>query len=221
MRDRDLRRGARGAAAGARPPQRDLFTTTFDCGLILDQAEAPKDDRPGPENLAHRGGYIAIAFQLVARTALHEIGHDPGAVQTSAPHAGQGAHCYGNDDAMRYPYTAAVPTQTPLLRACVADPQPFDCGQDDYFGPARAAGNYLDTHWNTYDSIFICEIATCVPPAPAPPAAPAPAGTVAAPPPPAAAAPARKRAATRRKAAARKRKRAAARRRAAARECRR
>ena len=196
-----------------------LFTSSFDCGLVLGTAEAPKDDRPGPENLANRGGYMAIAYQLVARTALHEIGHTLGAVQLSAPHSDQGDHCYDNDDTMCYAYTAGVPAQTPLLRPCVADPQPFDCGQDDYFSPAPAPGTYLDSHWNTYDSIFMCEIASCVPPAPAPPAPPAPAPPAAqVTPPPPAAAPARKRKADRKRKA---RKRKAARRRAAARKRRR
>jgi hypothetical protein len=41
--------------------------------------------------------------------------------------------------------------------------QVFDCGQDDYFNPVPTAGSYLATHWNTYDSPWMCPADTCGP----------------------------------------------------------
>jgi hypothetical protein len=156
-------------AAG--PRNAIIYAPTIKCGAIAGFAQAPGDSQPGPANAANRGGYLAVTFYLEGRTALHEIGHNLGAVQLLAPHTDGGRHCWDVDDVLCYPYFTFAP-QSPL-RPCDgrgAALAPFDCGKDDYFNPAPAAGSYLASNWNTYNSVFMCELATCVPPAPPPPA---------------------------------------------------
>ena len=77
---------------------------------------------------------------------LHEITHNLGAVQNSAPHASS-FHCTDGRDVM--------------CRPVATDPFPctveaYDCGKDDYFDVNPTPGNYLDTHWNVARSVFTC-----------------------------------------------------------------
>jgi hypothetical protein len=77
-----------------------------------------------------------------------------------APHATSYGHCTDGYDVMCYadggssaaPYTN---TSCPQLTGAQAGmTQTYDCGRDDYFNPSPAAGSYLATHWNVYDSAF-------------------------------------------------------------------
>ena len=157
-------------AAG--PRNAIIYAPTIQCGAIAGFAQAPGDSQPGPANAANRGGYLAVTFYMEGRTARHEIGHNLGAVQLLAPHTDGGRHCWDVDDILCYLYFDLAP-QSPL-RPCDAGGAPlaaFDCGKDDYFNPAPAPGSYLASNWNTYNSVFMCELAECVP-AVAPPAPP-------------------------------------------------
>jgi hypothetical protein len=135
---------------------------------------------------------MAVTFYAEGRTALHEAGHNLGAVQRLAPHSDGGGHCWDNFDIMCYPYTEFAPQSA--VRPCAdTEPPPFDCKQDDYFSPNPAPGSYLATRWNTFDSVFMCELSTCVPervvaepsptpeatttPTPSPPRSPTPTAT--------------------------------------------
>jgi hypothetical protein len=139
-------------------------------------------------------GLIAVSFYNATRwdgtgagdvsvrrdISLHEVGHNLGAVQSGAgqdpvPHGSLMSHCYEEWDVMCYddggPYFDAGGE---LVFSCgteaVPVPSLFDCNQDDYFRtldpPAGTDGSYLATHWNVYDSAFLCPVTPptgCVP----------------------------------------------------------
>jgi hypothetical protein len=86
-------------------------------------------------------------------------------VQWGAPHSTQPAgqaspqfgHCWQGADVMCYVENAGAShaMQADCAALPGAIPQNYDCGRDDYFNPAPAAGSYLATHWNTYDNVFL------------------------------------------------------------------
>src|SRR4051812_650695 len=163
----------------------------------------------GTRNVHNRGGLTSVLFSRDGATApggarwgwwpegfLHEMTHNLGAVQWGAPHSTepkgqtlpQYGHCWQGADVMCYTEDASA--AHPMQQDCAGLPgaiaQSYDCGRDDYFNPAPAAGSYLATHWNTYDSAFLAacgEIAPAcgggslwVPAAPAATTAPSVAG---------------------------------------------
>ena len=97
-------------------------------------------------------------------TFLHELSHNLGAVQDSAPNSTLAAHCFDEWDVMCY---ADGGSGGPLdFTACPAGiefdfSEAFDCNGDDYFDPSPAAGSYLAQRWNAYDSVFLCPIDSC------------------------------------------------------------
>jgi hypothetical protein len=136
-------------------------------------AQVTDDDRPDAANDANVGGLTAIMWTNPSTqpdpsdpwqptVMLHEITHNLGGVQQSAPHHTSNWHCTDGEDVMCYedgsPEAAGYDdTICPLSSAAV--PQTFDCGHDDYFNPAPAPGSYLDVHWNVYRSVFMGECA--------------------------------------------------------------
>ena len=139
-----------------------------------------EDDSPWATNIANVAPHSRYAYlegggvdffgteQLASQYAdqvLHEVMHTLGAVQPSAPHFSGGAHCYEIYDVMCY--TPKDGTADVFLRNCeiisaLPNPgKPLDCGEDDYFNPSPARGSYLATHWNVYDSGFLCSLARC------------------------------------------------------------
>ncbi|WP_241980065.1 Ig-like domain-containing protein [Cryobacterium glaciale] len=97
----------------------------------------------------------------------HEVGHNIGAVQDSAPHSTRGGHCYDEADLMCYDdgglYFAAGGT---LTFTCAGLDSAIDCHDEDYYYPGTPpASNYLATHWNTSNSGFLTPVASsAVPP---------------------------------------------------------
>jgi hypothetical protein len=145
-------------------------------------ADLVLDDRPGPENDNNTGGRVAVIWGQGGSdflggvgdderraAVLHEIGHLLGGVQLSAPHSTGAGHCTDGWDIMCYADGGPHDAQS---YPCPGDPghAEFDCNHDDYFSPAPAASSYLATHWNAYNSAFLCPVAECAPPV-APPAA--------------------------------------------------
>jgi hypothetical protein len=170
----------------------------------------PTGERAGSANVHNRGGLTSILFSRSGAAApgsarwgwwpegfLHEMTHNLGAVQWGAPHSTQPlggsspqyGHCWQGADVMCYVEDAgaAHAMQQDCAGLPGAIPQNYDCGRDDYFNPAPAAGSYLATHWNTYDSAFLAacgEVAPAcgggslwVPEPPAATSAPSVAGT--------------------------------------------
>jgi hypothetical protein len=128
----------------------------------------PTADASGPSNFHNFGGLTGIMFVEPSTSPnasgwqptvmLHEITHNLGGVQFSAPHATSEAHCIDGEDLMCYPDgspESAYYDDTVCPYAGGAIPQTYDCGHDDYYDPAPAAGSYLATHWNVYDSAFM------------------------------------------------------------------
>ena len=101
-----------------------------------------------------------------AEGMLHELTHNLGAVGDDAPHASGYGHCWDGYDVMCY-RDGPAPRQAmayPCPRLPNVMSQVYDCGGDDYFNVAPAAGTYLGDHWNVYDNRFL---AACVDSAPA------------------------------------------------------
>ena len=108
------------------------------------------DDRASADNANNSGISYAIDYADLLvdgpawPTILHEVGHNMGAVQLSAPNTSGAFHCNDGVDVMCYddngPSSDHSETACPLMR--------FDCSGDDYFSPSPIAGSYLATHWN-------------------------------------------------------------------------
>ena len=131
-------------------------------------AEVSPDDQPGKNNQANRGGLIGMMLtppgtapdpeDWQPTVMLHEITHNLGGVQHSAPHSTLYWHCWDGRDVMCYddgspgspPYTSTVCS---FIGGAI--PQTYDCGHDDYFNPDPVPGSYIAAHWNVYTSDFM------------------------------------------------------------------
>jgi hypothetical protein len=157
----------------------------YDYGLG-ENVLGPAGDRRGAGNAHNYGGFASVLFSRDGQPApgpgarswwpegfLHEISHNLGAVQWSAPHSTQPpgfqlpryGHCWQGADVMCYVEDAgaAHAMQYDCPRVGGAIPQAYDCGRDDYFNPAPPAGSYLAAHWNVYDSAFLGSCAEIAP----------------------------------------------------------
>ena len=159
---------------------KDRIYVTFVDGIAAvypycGQAQMDRDDSPGLSNRSN----IGPAFALIGTdcwngtTTLHEIGHNLGAVQMSAPHTSGAAHCYDEIDVMCYndggsyflgpdgtdgtadDRTVQIVCADPLGTLLDPSDKQFDCNQDDYYDPSPAAGSYLATHWNVANSFWV------------------------------------------------------------------
>jgi hypothetical protein len=124
-----------------------------------------------PEGAKHAAGdRFAFVFnpvlsdfnpRYVAQNGTHEVFHLLGAVQPSAPHTGGAGHC--DDFQLDLMCTGGDPSCQLRQYTTTVLPLPLDCNGDDYFNPEPPPGSYLATHWNTYNSPFLCVVGTCAP----------------------------------------------------------
>jgi fibronectin type III domain protein len=149
------------------------------CGI----AQVYGDDSPAQNNLSNGNPSVPGEFARVDNGCwglpgqsieAHELMHALGGVQTSAPHATQFSHCWDDSDRMCYDDGSG----TAMKQICPAGHEnAFDCNHDDYyFAGAPPAGNYLASHWNVANSVFLSSQAGSAgtPPPPPPPGPTAP-----------------------------------------------
>lgn len=132
-----------------------VFVDTASAG-ICGIATGSGDDSLGQANWNNYGpGFSRVdAGCWGANAAAHELMHNLGAVNHSAPNTSLGGHCIDDYDIMCY----SDPPHFPTMRIDCADfdlENLYDCGSDDYFNPNPSPGSYLDTHWNTANNRFL------------------------------------------------------------------
>ncbi|WP_265865057.1 RICIN domain-containing protein [Streptomyces sp. SKN60] len=114
------------------------------------------DERPSQNNQSNFGPSYGRTDSGCwgGHTAAHELGHNLGAVNNSAPNTSRGAHCTDEYDVMCYSDTPYYPQMRYVCTNQAAE-NILDCNHDDYFHTNPKAGSYLATHWNIADNQFL------------------------------------------------------------------
>ncbi len=117
------------------------------------------DDRAAATNANNRGPSYARADRTCwnSHTAAHELMHNLGGVQESAPHTTGFGHCIDEYDVMCYQDDPRAPPIQFVCMPATTFENRYDCGHDDYFDPLPDAGSYLATHWNTAENWFLTQ----------------------------------------------------------------
>ncbi|GHC40061.1 hypothetical protein GCM10010507_12630 [Streptomyces cinnamoneus] len=136
------------------------------------------DERPGPDNLSNFGPSYGRTDSGCwgGSTPAHELGHNLGAVNNSAPHTSKAAHCVDEWDIMCYSDAPYYPTMQTICPDRANDDR-LDCGHDDYFHTNPKPGSYLATHWNIANNRFLIAGGGSTDPNPSPTPTPNPTGT--------------------------------------------
>lgn len=142
--------------AGYTDPNRKYLMWT-DADVYCGIAEISLDDRQDPVVNRNNSGpnYARVDTPCWGRggaVELHELFHNLGAVQLSAPNTSGGFHCVDEWDRLCYQDSAGVV----LKYECPSDQANLlDCNDNDYLHSNPAPESYLATHWNTFDSGFL------------------------------------------------------------------
>ena len=118
-----------------------------------------EDDRDSAANYNNTGaayGRTDRECWAYPEVLAHELMHNLGAVQPSAPNSTDYGHCTDEYEIMCY---VDGPTTPPMRKICTQqypnDYSLFDCRNNDYFHTNPSAGSYLATHWNAADNQFL------------------------------------------------------------------
>lgn len=84
----------------------------------------------------------------------HELFHNLGAVQDSAPHSSKAGHCFDEFDVMCYEDGGPRGVMQTICGGRMDNPW-LDCRRDDYFNPSPPRGSYLAGHWNSAKSRYL------------------------------------------------------------------
>ena len=98
--------------------------------------------------------------------AAHELMHNFGGVQLTAPNTSNFGHCTDENDVMCYDDDDKAPAMRQICPTA-DDTRQLDCGHDDYFHTGPTDGSYLDRRWNSANNRFLIGAADQAP-APAP-----------------------------------------------------
>ncbi|MFD5461929.1 RICIN domain-containing protein [Kitasatospora sp. NPDC127059] len=114
------------------------------------------DERAGQDNLSNFGPSYGRTDSGCwgGHTAAHELGHNLGAVNNSAPNSSKAGHCTDTWDLMCYSDAPYYPKMRVVCPDRAHDDR-LDCGHDDYYNTAPAPGSYLATHWNVANNRFL------------------------------------------------------------------
>jgi hypothetical protein len=132
------------------------------------------DDQPGPNNASNSGPSFGRSDSgcWASSVAAHELAHNLGAVNDSAPNSNKAGHCTDEFDIMCYDDPHGLKTKD--VCANHAEDQRLDCNHDDYFNTLPSPGSYLAKHWNVADSQFLMNTGLNTASVPAPPASGSP-----------------------------------------------
>lgn len=127
------------------------------------------DDRANSANWNYSGpSYSRVdAGCWTGMVAAHEVMHNLGGVQLSAPNASGGFHCIDEYDVMCYSDAGSgLPKMRFDCNESGRNATRFDCNHDDYYNANPAPGSYLANFWNPANNRFL--IGANLPPPPAP-----------------------------------------------------
>jgi hypothetical protein len=141
------------------------------CGIGEIYIDDKANTTPGLSTSNYNNGHPGVAgafartdngcWGLSQPVEAHELVHNLGGVQRTAPNATTNFHCRDESDRMCYVDAAGV---TMVQRCATTQERLLDCNNDDYFSTAPAAGGYLATHWNVANSAFLAPSDPGVPP---------------------------------------------------------